>query len=70
MTLALAATHAGTITTPPMSIHTTATLTATMTRMITRMGTRMITRMGTRMSTQTKAVHCRGAMRMDPNRRN
>ena len=28
------------------------------------------TRIGTRMSTQTKAVHCRGAMRMDPNRRN
>jgi hypothetical protein len=62
MTLALAATHAGTITTPPMSIHITATIMPTITRMATRIGTRM--------STQTKAVHCRGAMRMDPNRRN
>jgi hypothetical protein len=62
MTLALAAIHAGTITTPPMRIHITATITPT----ITRMGTRI----GTRMSTQTKAVRCRGAMRMDPNRRN
>ena len=62
MTLAMAATHAGTITTPPMSIHITATITPTITRMVTRIGTRM--------STQTKAVHCRGAMRMDPNRRN
>ena len=37
MTLASAATHAGTITTPPMSIHITATIMPTITRMATRM---------------------------------